>query len=136
MCGNARPREMITSSSFGWGRQNSAYRSLPVTDCSPHSPSDPGPADEVLRELLPEFFAAWDRDLCKAYPEIIAVNDIDALHRLGHTIKGSMIQFGFPRLATIGVALIQDAKQVDFTAATERITDLQNQLSNLRDRFS
>lgn len=107
-----------------------------MTDCSPHSPSDPGPADEVLRELLPEFFTAWDRDLCNAVPEIIVMNDADALHRLGHTIKGSMIQFGFPRLASIGIAIMQDAERIDFAAAMERITNLQRQLSSLRDRFS
>lgn len=106
-----------------------------MTDCSPHSPSDPGPADSVLRELLPEFFTAWDRDLCNAIPEIVDAGNIDALHRLGHTIKGSMIQFGFPRLAAVGVAIMQDAERGSIDAAAERITALRQQLFHLRDAF-
>lgn len=123
---------MITSSGLGQRRQNSAYRSLLVTDCSPHSLPDPGPADEVLREILPEFFTAWDRDLCNAQSEIIARNDTESLYRFGHTIKGSMMQFGFPSLSTIGVDIMCDAERGDVVAASERMHALRQQLIDLR----
>lgn len=106
-----------------------------MTDCSPHNPSNPGPSDSVLRELLPEFFTAWDRDLCNAISEIVDAGNVDALHRLGHTIKGSMIQFGFPGLAAIGISIMQDAERGTIVAAAERITSLRQQLLHLRDAF-
>lgn len=127
---------MITSPDFGRGRQNSAYRSLLVTDCSPHSPTDTGPSDDVLRELLPEFFTAWDRDLCRAMIEIVDREDAEELHRLGHTIKGSMIQFGFHSLSSLGAEIMGDAERGDFSSAGERITVLRQRLTDLRTTFT
>lgn len=94
-----------------------------------------GPTDNVLRELLPDFFSLWDRDLCNAASEIIDRNDSEALYRFGHTIKGSMMQFGFRDLATFGIAIMHDAERADFPAAAERIVVLQQQLHVLRRQF-
>ncbi len=107
-----------------------------MTDCSPHSPTDTGPADEVLRELLPEFFTAWDRDLCRAMIEIVDREDAEELHRLGHTIKGSMIQFGFRSLSSLGVEIMGDAERGNFGSAGERITVLRQRLTDLRTTFT
>ena len=106
-----------------------------MTDCSPHSPSNMGPADSVLRELLPEFFTIWDRDLCNATSEILDRNDSDALYRFGHTIKGSLMQFGFRDLALFGIEIMRDAERADFPAAAERIAMLQQQLHVIRRQF-
>ena len=107
-----------------------------MTDCSPHSPTDTGPTDEVLRELLPEFFTAWDRDLCTAITDIVGQKDAEQLHRLGHTIKGSMIQFGFRSLSSLGVEMMSDAERGDFETAGERISMLRQRLRDLRTTFT
>lgn len=107
-----------------------------MTDCSPHSPTDPGPTDNVLRELLPEFFTAWDRDLCRATTEIVAREDAEELRRLGHTIKGSMIQFGFRSLSVLGTEIMRDAERGDFDSAGERISMLRQRLIELRATFT
>ncbi len=104
-----------------------------MTDSVPDDPRDTGPADEVLRELLPEFFTAWDRDLCNAIPAFVERGDVEATRRLGHTIKGSMMQFGFRGLAAVGVAIMQDAERGDLTSAYEHIKLLQQRLQYLRE---
>jgi chemotaxis protein histidine kinase CheA len=85
--------------------------------------------------MLPEFFATWDRDLCNAQSDVVAQHDTEALYRFGHTIKGSMIQFGFRGLSAIGVAIMQDAEHGDFAAAGLRISGLRQQLQDLQKTF-
>jgi|688.fasta_scaffold164996_1 hypothetical protein len=116
------------------GRQNSAYRCLPVHDnlhppfLLPELPTADGP----LTELFPEFVQAWIDELDRDAADIIVRNDTASLIRLGHTIKGSFMQFGLTAHASIGQQLMAFAEQGNWNAANDYVNALLQMLRSLR----
>ncbi len=57
------------------------------------------PAD--LEGLIPSFFTNTNTEIVLLQSAIEA-RDLEAVHRLGHNIKGSALNYGFSHLAEIG----------------------------------
>ncbi len=67
------------------------------------------PSDPVLRELLPEFLHGWQHELQRVLEAAQAHNEAE-LYRLGHTLKGTSLQFGLTELAELGIELMECAR--------------------------
>ncbi|MCS7170478.1 MAG: Hpt domain-containing protein [Candidatus Kapabacteria bacterium] len=67
------------------------------------------PQDPILRELLPEFLSSWQIDAARIVEAAQSHNDAE-LYRLGHTLKGTCLQFGLTELAELGVQLMECAR--------------------------
>lgn len=74
------------------------------------------PSDPVLAEFIPEFAAMWIIELDDALANPFESSEYDRLYRLGHTIKGSFLQFGFPELSPGGVEIMEFAKAGQYDA--------------------
>jgi HPt (histidine-containing phosphotransfer) domain-containing protein len=68
------------------------------------------PEDSIVLELLPEFVLDWMKQLDTEFNEIIDKKDEQRLYRLGHTLKGSCLQFGLEEPAKLGVTLTEFSK--------------------------
>ncbi len=90
----------------------------------------------MLADLLPDFASLWLRDLHNAAVMFSEQSDTEALYRLGHTIKGSFLQFGFDQLANIGREIMACAKETDWEGAQERVKLLEQILLDLQQRLS
>ena len=95
-----------------------------------------GPADPILQELLPEFLDAWIKDLSTTWADICARGDVQELHRFGHTIKGSFIQFGFRDLSGVGKEIMEDADRAHWSQASARIAALLLVVNTMRAQSS
>ena len=93
------------------------------------------PHDAVLKELIPEFVDAWQRDLREQWPSIVESGNTEDFRRFGHTIKGSFLQFGFKELAQVGRDIMSDAENNDWAGASERIKALQAILSEVKSLY-
>ncbi len=67
------------------------------------------PDDPLLRELLPEFLQSWQQDAARIVEAAQAHNESE-LYRLGHTLKGTCLQFGLTDLAELGIQLMECAR--------------------------
>lgn len=67
------------------------------------------PEDPLLRELLPEFLQDWHREMPQILQAAQSHNDAE-LYRLGHTLKGSSLQFGLTGIAEVGIQLMECAR--------------------------
>ncbi len=94
------------------------------------------PTDPVLADLLPDFARLWLRDLDGAVERCRMDNDAESLHRLGHTIKGSFLQFGFTELSAVGVQIMNAALAKDWEGAQAHVTALRSVLEQLQQRLS
>lgn len=83
-----------------------------------------GPRDPILAEMLPEFLDSWKKDLTHVWTDIQSRADSTELYRLGHTIKGSFIQFGFGNLAQAGRDVMADAESSNWDSARTHIEAL------------
>jgi hypothetical protein len=68
------------------------------------------PEDAIILELLPEFVLDWLKQLDAEFYEIIDNKDETRLYRLGHTLKGSCLQFGLEEPAKLGITLMEHSK--------------------------
>jgi len=92
------------------------------------------PADPVLREFYPEFVERWLSDLTEQWPEIVTRNDVEELYRVGHTIKGSFLQFGLKELAEIGKRIMAASADNDWSTASYYVDGLAEILRVLHQR--
>ncbi len=75
------------------------------------------PDDPIILELLPEFVLDWIKQLDAEFHEILDKKDEQRLYRLGHTLKGSCLQFGLEDPAKLGITLMEHSKVQDWAAA-------------------
>lgn len=76
------------------------------------------PTDPIILELLPEFIDDWLAQLDREFHDIIARKNADELYRLGHTLKGSCLQFGLREPADLGIQLMGLSKEQKWDEAT------------------
>jgi HPt (histidine-containing phosphotransfer) domain-containing protein len=69
------------------------------------------PNDPIILELLPEFIDDWIAQLDRDFPSIIERKSEQELYRLGHTLKGSCLQFGLQEPAQLGIQLMGLSKE-------------------------
>jgi len=67
--------------------------------------------DPYVLELLPEFVDTWLEDISTQLNVLIESNNSDELYRMGHTLKGSCLQFGLESIASLGIELMGYAKE-------------------------
>lgn len=77
------------------------------------------PTDPILRELLPEFVEDWMVQISDNLPKIVEERNTDDLYRMGHTIKGSCLQFGLLPIADLGIRLMSLSKTEDWQQSLE-----------------
>lgn len=75
------------------------------------------PDDPIILELLPEFVLDWLKQLDAEFHEILDKKDEQRLYRLGHTLKGSCLQFGLEDPAKLGITLMEHSKAQNWDAA-------------------
>ncbi len=119
------------------GRQNSAYRSLFVSDriIPIFSLPDQLPADPVLADLIPEFVRQWMHDFNVTWNEIKSSGNIEDFRRFGHTVKGSFLQFGFKGLSGVGIEIMNDSAKGDWETADLRVKGLIQALETISERW-
>mgnify|MGYP001627148029 CR=1 FL=1 len=101
-----------------------------------NEPIQEGPKDPVLLELLPEFIEAWESDFAVQWIDIVSRGNLEELHRFGHTIKGSFLQFGFRSLSACGRAIMEAANAGDWNAATAQVKQLTAALETMKNNLS
>jgi chemotaxis protein histidine kinase CheA len=75
------------------------------------------PNDPIVLELLPEFIQDWIVQLDHDFQDIIDRKSADELYRLGHTLKGSCLQFGLSEPAQLGIQLMALSKEAKWDDA-------------------
>jgi len=93
------------------------------------------PTDPVLADLVPEFLEQWAKDLTVTFGEIKSAGNTEDLRRLGHTIKGSFLQFGFRDLSPVGRQIMEDAEHGDWATAESRVLDLLHVVRAMQERI-
>ena len=66
--------------------------------------------DAELQEIIPAFFDNTRQEI-QELAAANAVGDYDTLQRLGHSIKGAALGYGFADLAEIGLQIENAARQ-------------------------
>ena len=109
-----------------------------VSDRVMHSYSVPDqwPTDPVLVEFLPEFVEQWLTDLGEPFDALFERHNVDELNRLGHTIKGSFLQFGFSDLSVLGKEIMLEAQSENWSGLLEKITALKRILNLMKQRLA
>jgi HPt (histidine-containing phosphotransfer) domain-containing protein len=69
------------------------------------------PDDPIILELLPEFVDDWIIQLDRDFHSILERKSEQELYRLGHTLKGSCLQFGLQEPAQLGIQLMGLSKE-------------------------
>lgn len=77
------------------------------------------PSDDIILELLPEFVDDWIKQLQMEFHAIVERKSEQELYRLGHTLKGSCLQFGLKEPAALGIQLMECSKVQDWNAALD-----------------
>ncbi len=77
------------------------------------------PTDEIILELLPEFVSDWIKQMETDFHSILERQNEQELYRLGHTLKGSCLQFGLKEPAQLGIQLMALSKEQKFGEAAE-----------------
>ncbi|MFC2131401.1 Hpt domain-containing protein [Bacteroidota bacterium] len=90
------------------------------------------PDDPIILELMPEFIDTWIQDINTQMPSILESRNKDDLYRLGHTIKGSCLQFGFDDLAKYGYRIMDYSKEENWDKAAEMEPILKQIFSDLK----
>jgi len=90
------------------------------------------PEDPFVRELLPEFVDTWIQDINSQFDDLIKNQNSDELYRLGHTVKGSCLQFGLDDIAAFGIELMGYAKANDWQKAEPMKSILLNAFQEIR----
>ncbi|HPR74228.1 MAG TPA: response regulator [Bacteroidales bacterium] len=81
--------------------------------------------DEAFKEFVPRFLEVTSKDI-QTMGRAIEDEDFDTLQRLGHSMKGSGVSFGFDIMSNIGKSIEQAAKE-------KSINDIRICLSELSD---
>lgn len=69
------------------------------------------PDDPFIRELLPEFIDDWIDQIQQNFDTYVQASNYEDMYRLGHTLKGSCLQFGLDDLAAIGIEMMGYCKE-------------------------
>lgn len=109
-----------------------------VSDRVMHSYSVPDqwPTDPVLVEFLPEFVEQWLVDLHEPFDAMFERHNVEELNRLGHTIKGSFLQFGFKDLSLLGKEIMHEAQAENWDGLLEKINALKLILDGMKQRLA
>lgn len=100
-----------------------------------YSVPDKWPTDPILAEFLPEFVDQWRSDLAEPFDAMMLRHNVEELNRLGHTIKGSFLQFGFSDLSGIGKEIMADAKAESWDALLSKVNVLRDILDAMKQRL-
>jgi HPt (histidine-containing phosphotransfer) domain-containing protein len=68
------------------------------------------PEDPFIRELLPEFIDDWIDQIGQNFDGYVQANNFEDMYRMGHTLKGSCLQFGLDEMAAIGIEIMSLCK--------------------------
>lgn len=101
-----------------------------------YSVPDQWPTDPVLVEFLPEFVEQWIAELDKPFDEMLERHNVEELNRLGHTIKGSFLQFGFRDLSALGKEIMLDAQAENWDGLLAKINVLKRILKEMKHRLA
>lgn len=69
------------------------------------------PNDPFIRELLPEFIEDWIYQIHHNFDDMVNAKNFDDMYRMGHTLKGSCLQFGLDEMAAIGIEIMTFCKE-------------------------
>ena len=100
-----------------------------------YSIPDQWPTDPVLIEFLPEFVDQWRSDLAEPFSAMLERHNVEELNRLGHTIKGSFLQFSFKELSVVGKEIMLDAQTENWDALAEKVNTLKRILDAMKQRL-
>ncbi|MCS6808572.1 MAG: Hpt domain-containing protein [Bacteroidota bacterium] len=84
------------------------------------------PEDPIVLELLPEFILDWLQQIEAEFHDILEAQDEQRLYRLGHTLKGSCLQFGLETAAQLGITLMEHSKSQNWEAARAMYEPIRN----------
>lgn len=69
------------------------------------------PEDPFIRELLPEFIDDWIDQIHHNFDDLVNTKNFEDMYRMGHTLKGSCLQFGLDEMAAIGIDIMSLCKE-------------------------
>ncbi len=92
--------------------------------------------DPYVLELLPEFVDTWLDDISTQMSVLIESNNGDDLYRMGHTLKGSCLQFGLEKIAALGIELMGYAKERKWEAAKLLESKLLSEFDRIKKELS
>lgn len=92
--------------------------------------------DPYVLELLPEFVDTWLEDISTQLNVLIESNNSDELYRMGHTLKGSCLQFGLDSIASIGIELMGYAREKKWEQAKLLESKLLNEFERIKKELS
>ncbi len=92
--------------------------------------------DPYVLELLPEFVDTWLEDISTQLNVLIESNNSDELYRMGHTLKGSCLQFGLESIASLGIELMGYAKEKKWEQAKLLERKLLNEFDRIKKELS
>jgi HPt (histidine-containing phosphotransfer) domain-containing protein len=84
------------------------------------------PSDPIVLELLPEFINDWIAQLDREFQPILDAKNEELLYRLGHTLKGSCLQFGLQEPAQLGIQLMGLSKEQKWDEAAAMFTPIRS----------
>ncbi|MBU3742202.1 MAG: Hpt domain-containing protein [Candidatus Kapabacteria bacterium] len=85
-----------------------------------------------LADLFPEFVRSWIDEITAFVLSDAQRGNREELYRLGHTIKGSFMQFGLDAHALIGIQLMTFADRNDWPSALAYLDALLQMLRSLQ----
>ncbi|MCX7736538.1 MAG: Hpt domain-containing protein [Candidatus Kapabacteria bacterium] len=92
--------------------------------------------DPYILELLPEFVDTWLEDISSQMNVLIESNNGDDLYRMGHTLKGSCLQFGLDSIASLGIELMGYAREKKWDQAKLLESKLLNEFDKIKKELS
>lgn len=92
--------------------------------------------DPYVLELLPEFVDTWLEDISTQLNVLIESNNSDELYRMGHTLKGSCLQFGLDSIASLGIELMGYAREKKWEQAKLLESKLLNEFEKIKKELS
>lgn len=69
------------------------------------------PEDPMIRELFPEFIDSWLNDLSEQFLPAYNAKNAQDVYRVGHTLKGTCLQFGIDEVAQLGIEMMAASKE-------------------------
>ncbi|HEN20939.1 MAG TPA: response regulator, partial [Desulfobacteraceae bacterium] len=81
--------------------------------------------DKAFKDFVPRFLEVTSQDI-QTMGKSLEVGDFETLQRLGHSMKGSGVSFGFDTMSNIGKSIEQAAKE-------RRIEEIRSSLTELSD---
>lgn len=77
------------------------------------------PEDPMIRELFPEFIETWLVDISEQFMPAYNSKNTQDIYRIGHTIKGTCLQFGVDEVAQLGISMMAASKEEDWKTIFE-----------------